>query len=312
MVNQYEMLEVLGKGAFGKVKKCRTPDGGIFATKQLKKSMLKRKRYGRFGNALQNVQKEIAIWKKLRHPNVVRLHEVMDDPEHDKIYLVNDFVEGGAVMPDQLHCDPMAEERAMDIFLQCLNGLEYLHAQDVVHRDLKPGNILITGGGVAKITDFGVSQFFEDGDDEVKNTVGTASFMAPEMLTPGAFKAKHVDIWAMAATLFMFVYGRPPFVEPGMQKLNDAILNKPLEFPETPATISGSLKDLLSKMMEKDPDDRIGTIDAVWQHPWCSGQAAKRLQVQPDAPALTPTEDEMMNAFHQVHTIGGLIRAKVR
>lgn len=161
MVNQYEMLEVLGKGAFGKVKKCRTPDGGIFATKQLKKSMLKRKRYGRFGNALQNVQKEIAIWKKLRHPNVVRLHEVMDDPEHDKIYLVNDFVEGGAVMPDQLHCDPMAEERAMDIFLQCLNGLEYLHAQDVVHRDLKPGNILITGGGVAKITDFGVSQFFE-------------------------------------------------------------------------------------------------------------------------------------------------------
>ena len=204
------------------------------------------------------VKKEIAIWKRMRHRNCVKLFEVMDDPEEDKIYMVSEMVTGGCVMPDELVCEPMGEGRAKQLFLQCLDGMEFLHAHDVVHRDLKPGNILVTGDAgqaaeTVKITDFGVSQFFEDGDDEVKNTVGTASFMAPEMLSVGSFKAKQIDIWALAATLYMFVFGHPPFmVDGGMSALNEAIMTAPLEIPAEPS-ISAELVDLLQKLMVKDP-----------------------------------------------------------
>ena len=246
------MLQVLGQGAFGKVKKCQDQAGTEFAVKQLKKSMLKRKRFGRFGSALDNVKKEIAIWKKLRHPHLVKLFEVMDDPEQDKIYMVSELVSGGAVMGDVLECDPMPEERARRLFLQCVIGLEFLHTQDIVHRDIKPGNILVTDADVVKLADFGVSQFFEDGDDAVKNTVGTAAFMAPEMLTKGAFRAKQIDVWALGATLFMLVFGNPPFVGKTLAELNEKILTEELHIPDKPA-VSDDLKALLGRMLRKDP-----------------------------------------------------------
>ena len=74
--------------------------------------MLKRKRVGRFGNELQNVAREIAVWKKLSHPNVLQCIEVIDDPEFDKIYLISELANGGACMPNQVTCKPLELEQA--------------------------------------------------------------------------------------------------------------------------------------------------------------------------------------------------------
>ena len=78
----------------------------------MRKSVLKRKRVGRFGNELQNVAKEIAVWKKLSHPNVLQCIEVIDDPEFDKIYLISELANGGACMPNEVTCTPLKHEQA--------------------------------------------------------------------------------------------------------------------------------------------------------------------------------------------------------
>lgn len=100
-INQYELGEVLGRGTYGKVRLCTDLNTAqVYAVKILRKSLLKRKRIGQFGNALQGVQREIAIWKKLDHPNVVSLHEVLDDEALDKLYLISELVDGGPIVSD--------------------------------------------------------------------------------------------------------------------------------------------------------------------------------------------------------------------
>ena len=95
--------ELLGEGAFGKVYRCTDSkdDHAEYAVKILNKKFLRKKRVGRFGNMLQTVQREVAIWKKLKHPHVVHLFEVINDPGHDHLYLINEYVPGGCVLPDE-------------------------------------------------------------------------------------------------------------------------------------------------------------------------------------------------------------------
>ena len=180
IVNQYIMVETLGSGAFGTVKKAKSKDDGEFyAIKVLNKKKLKRKRVGRFGNALQTVAREIAIWKKLDHANVVPLYEVIDSKMSQSIYLVSALVDGGAVMPDDLVCDPLPASRAQKIFRGLIAAVDYLHFQNVVHRDIKPGNILSTKDDHVFLTDFGVSRVLETSCAELVSSDGTAAFAAP-------------------------------------------------------------------------------------------------------------------------------------
>jgi hypothetical protein len=265
-INQYLMLEVLGKGTYGKVRRCiDETTGDVRAVKILKKSFLKRKRIGRFGNALQNVQREIAVWKKLDHPNVVVLFEagfsvdssctillatvllscfssqVIDDAALDKLYLVSEFVDGGSLMRDEKTGDPLPLPKVRHYMQQLLSAVSYLHFMRVVHRDIKPGNILIAKDGTLKVTDFGVSQVLEASSaDELRSTAGTAAFQvwliikqpiyvrycfltpilvsptsilqAPEMLTGGSFSGMKADMWACGMTLYMCIHGRPAYM----------------------------------------------------------------------------------------------------
>ena len=109
--------------------------------------------------------REIAIMKKLDHPNIVRLHEVLDSPVDNKIYMVIEHVDGGPVMDDKEEQEPLTEEKARDIFRQLIKGLEYLHYHGIIHRDIKPSNLLLTRTGLLKISDFGISAICEPADD---------------------------------------------------------------------------------------------------------------------------------------------------
>lgn len=157
----------MGRGAFGKVKKCCDVEGRPFACKILKKSALQRKRVGRFRSMLDHVWKEIAIWKKLKHPNIVNLFEVITEEDCDKIYMISDFIEGGEILPSltgkNAMTQPLSNERSRKYFRGICRGIRYLHANLVAHRDIKPGNILLDRNtDDVKITDFGVSDMFED------------------------------------------------------------------------------------------------------------------------------------------------------
>jgi len=140
------------------------------------------------------IRKEIAIFKKVHHPNVVRMKEIIDDPESSKLFMILEYCEGGEVQwkgPNGGPALSLAQTRS--IFRDTLLGLEYLHHQGIIHRDIKPSNLLRSGGKV-KIADFGCSHYSEalfaasagEGeayvdDIELAKTAGSPAFFAPEM-----------------------------------------------------------------------------------------------------------------------------------
>ena len=366
-VNQYELGRVLGCGSYGVVHHCIDRNAGTaYAVKILDKSLLKRKRVGQFGNALQGVQREIAIWKKLDHPNIVRLVEVLDDAAHDKLYLVSELVAGGAVvaeaaeeeeaavgggagagsrgdaemgsdgdavtgcsgdavtgcidagrpdgeevvyMPASMGPAPLrpppfvSAEAARDIMVQLLDGLVYLHFQQVAHRDIKPANLLSTataaaaeqggwpGERIIKIADFGVSSV---GGDPCRSTAGTAAFLAPEMLsaTGAGFSGFKADMWACGMTLYTLLHGQPAFLAPTLPAIYALIQSAEVAWqPQgaapharadaapTPSAAWGetAARDLVMRLLDRSPDTRPSAEEAR-RHPFLTGIVSLRPQ----------------------------------
>ena len=147
IVNQYALFEIVGRGAFGKVRRCVSINSGnTYAAKVMRKSALKRRRVGRFSTALAHAQREVALWKKMRHPHLVSLHDVIDDPQQDRLYLVSDFVNGGSLLPlaPKQTTWPALQPHVVQYFAgQLFAALAYLHSCGIAHRDIKPENILV-------------------------------------------------------------------------------------------------------------------------------------------------------------------------
>eukprot|EP00741_Cyanophora_paradoxa_P001419 tig00000489_g1372.t1 len=295
-INQYIIREKLGAGSYGKVKICiDTNTNKTYAVKIMKKSILKRKRVGRSGNALQNVLHEIAIMKKLNHPNVVRLYEVIDDPEEDKLYLVMELMPGGPVAVHREDNELLTMEEARRVFRELINGLEYLHHHKILHRDIKPENILKGDDGSIKIGDFGVAYMIAGDDDTVSKTAGTPAFLSPESLTGDAYHGKPVDIWAAGVTLYYFVFGQVPYLAPTIMGIYEKIQNDPLVLPRE---VDPALKSLLLGLLEKDPDKRL-TIPEIKVHDWVTNHGRLEVASAPTG-VLTVTEEEIKAALKVV------------
>jgi [calcium/calmodulin-dependent protein kinase] kinase len=132
-----------------------------------------------------------------------------------------------------------------------------VHAQGVVHRDIKPDNLLLTEDDVLKIVDFGVSEMFEKQSDmRTAKSAGSPAFMPPELCVAkhGDISGKAADIWSMGISLYCLRFGRIPFERPGVLELYDAIKHGQVEFKpdDDPAFV-----DLMGKILEKDPQKRI-------------------------------------------------------
>ncbi|KAJ3445248.1 map/microtubule affinity-regulating kinase [Anaeramoeba flamelloides] len=262
-INEYQILENLGRGSYGKVKKA-VKNGKTYAIKIMNKRLLKKKRQGRRKTALDNVRREIAIMKKVNHPNVVNLYEVIDDNETQLLFLVMEFMEGGALMDDNTIQEPIEEPQARKYFRDIICGLDYLHFHQIVHRDIKPENLLKDKDGKVKIADFGVSDIFEK-DDKFTSTAGTPAFLPPEICSGKKnFSGKDQDIWAVGISLYYMVFGMLPFLARNPLKLFEKIQNEKLTIPEKTET---DLKSLILGILEKDPDNRM-KIDEIYTHPW--------------------------------------------
>ncbi|XP_023603473.1 calcium/calmodulin-dependent protein kinase kinase 1 isoform X3 [Myotis lucifugus] len=245
---------------------------------------------------LDRVYQEIAILKKLDHVNVVKLIEVLDDPAEDNLYLVFDLLRKGPVM--EVPCDkPFPEEQARLYLRDIILGLEYLHCQKIVHRDIKPSNLLLGDDGHVKIADFGVSNQFEGNDAQLSSTAGTPAFMAPEAIsdTGQSFSGKALDVWATGVTLYCFVYGKCPFIDDYILALHRKIKNEDVVFPEEPK-VSEELKDLILKMLDKNPERRIGVPD-IKLHPWVTKNGEEPLPSEEEhCSVVEVTEEEVKNS----------------
>lgn len=142
-----------------------------------------------------------------------------------------------------------------------------MHAQGIIHRDIKPDNCLVTADNVLKIVDFGVSEMFEK--DTAMNTAksaGSPAFMPPELCVAkhGQVSGRMADIWSMGVTLYCLRLGRIPFEKKSIIDLFESIRSDSLEVP---AEVDEPFRDLVSRLLEKDPSKRI-TMDEVREHPW--------------------------------------------
>ncbi|CCH43120.1 hypothetical protein BN7_2667 [Wickerhamomyces ciferrii] len=293
VLNSYEIIKEIGKGEHGKVKLARD----IVKDELVAIKIVDRKGRQKLGNpshlsgdsAEDKIRKEIAIMKKCRHPNVVQLKEVLDDQNSKKIYLVLEYLEKGEIK--WKHDDDDGKPNlSLDISISALRdvvlGLEYLHYQGIIHRDIKPANLLISADCSVKISDFGVSFASSlNGDDqdelELCKSAGTPAFFAPELCITNFDddnlerpKITHkIDVWALGVTFYALLFGKLPFWGGNEFELFDSINKDELKFPDTfPDTHDWTteeifhVKDLLCKMLNKDPTKRIG-LKGIKRHP---------------------------------------------
>ena len=344
-LNEYKILQTLGKGSYAKVKLAiNETTSKKFAIKIFKKSILKHQnRYikthsgeGNFINALQDVSREIAIMKKLSHTNIIRLYEVIDDEEGDKLYMILDLAPNGELLiwDDALMgfkvstnlsklpgtmCkqDPrlMEEKVVRRIMRDCIKGLNYLHENGIIHCDLKPQNILLDEDMNAKISDFGVSNVVENNDILVQ-TVGTYHFLSPESLaskkTKGkseGYSGKGADIWALGITFFAMMFSKLPYYHSNLIKLMEMIEKDKVKLPKKVRVISPNLKSFLKHILDKNPKTRA-TMEELKTHPWINEEYAITLKEEIEnhkkVSALTLVEvsqAEIRDALHSENDV---------
>ncbi|XP_012373828.2 calcium/calmodulin-dependent protein kinase kinase 2 isoform X1 [Dasypus novemcinctus] len=327
-LNQYTLKDEIGKGSYGVVKLAYNEnDNTYYAMKVLSKKKLIRQagfprrppprgaRPAQGGcvqprGPIEQVYQEIAILKKLDHPNVVKLVEVLDDPNEDHLYMVFELVNQGPVM-EVPTLKPLSEDQARFYFQDLIKGIEYLHYQKIIHRDIKPSNLLVGEDGHIKIADFGVSNEFKGSDALLSNTVGTPAFMAPESLseTRKIFSGKALDVWAMGVTLYCFVFGQCPFMDERIMCLHSKIKSQALEFPDQP-DVAEDLKDLITRMLDKNPESRI-LVPEIKLHPWVTRHGAEPLPSEDENCTLVEvTEEEVENSVKHIPSLATVILVK--
>eukprot|EP01132_Coremiostelium_polycephalum_P002161 gene2161-2660_t len=260
-VEDFDLLNVIGKGSFGKVMQVRKKDTGrIYAMKVLnKKNILERKE-------MDHTRAEKNILQKLIHPFLVNLNYSFQT--QDKLYFIMDYVNGGELFFHLQNDEKFNEDRVRFYCAEIVCGLEYLHNCGVLYRDLKPENILLTDDGHICMTDFGISKegLLSD-NDRTATFCGTPEYLAPEILK-GEMYGKAVDWWSFGTLVYEMLSGLPPFYSQDVRTMYNNIINAKLVF--TPQ-FSPESRDFISNLLERDPNKRLKDAKVVKCHPFFKG-----------------------------------------
>ena len=192
-----------GKGTFGKVKQgTHIVTGDKVAIKILEKDKIKDQ------SDIDRINREITILKKVRHPHVVQLYEMIEN--NDYLYLIMEYCSGGELFQHIVKNRRLKEEEAAKMYQQIISGIEYIHKLGVVHRDLKPENLLLDHNNCIKIVDFGLSNLYNPGE-RLKTACGSPCYAAPEMIKGERYLGLGADIWSSGVILYAMVCGYLPF-----------------------------------------------------------------------------------------------------
>ena len=269
IIGNYVMGDKLGEGSYAKVKEAI--DQTHLCRRAVK--IMKRKRLKRIPHGEDNVKREIKMLSDLDHKNIMKLIEVFYNDEKGKIYIVLEYC--CAVLKDMLDESDLKRFpiwQAHFHFSQLMDGLEYLHSNRIVHKDIKPGNLLLDTAGVLKIADFGVAEVLDlfAEDDTCTTSQGTPAFQPPEIANGQEdFSGFKVDVWSSGVTLFNFVTGAYPFEGDTIFRLFENIGKCEFTFPDASAPdIDPILESLIRGMLDKDPVARL-SVKEIQHHDWC-------------------------------------------
>lgn len=197
----------------------------------------------------------------LNHPNIVQMKGRVEDQFN--IYIILEYVNGGSLATYLSKYQTFPPEIAAVQMKQVLQGLQYLHERNIVHRDIKAANLLITKSGVVKLADFGVSAQLETAEKRY-SVVGTPYWMAPEVISMTGHTGKS-DIWSLGCTLLELIVGHPPYWELDQMRAVFCIVQD--ETPPIPPEITGDLCRFLHKCFIKDPERRASAAELL-THPY--------------------------------------------
>jgi len=257
--------------------------------------------------AISNFHREIKLQAQMDHPNLVRAFDAGKDGKVH--FLVTEYVPGRDLRRLIRSQGALQTAQAAGVIMQVASALHYAHREGLIHRDIKPGNILVTEDGTAKLSDLGLSGFSDPEMDDPRagKIVGTADYLAPELIQVPRETTFVSDIYSLGCTLYYAVTGKVPF--PGgsaKDKVRRHLKEHPLHPRQFCEDISEEFVELIADMMEKDPEKRIQAADEVVNRlePWAVNMDHWNLSNMTSTPWTVPA---MLNGpvvdstMHETH-----------
>ena len=273
----YRILDAIGHGGMGWVFKCEHGLlGRVEAIKVLPKNQTN-------PNSIASFLREIRAQAQLNHPNLV--HLTYADTDGDTYFLVTEYVPGTDLRKMVRHHGPLMMNEAAVIISQAAEALSHAHGRGLIHRDVKPGNILITTDGRSKLADLGLAYFYSDdqqsGQKKPRHIVGTADYIAPEIIVSPDVLRTVSDIYSLGCTLYYAVTGKVPF--PGgdtADKLRRQLDEAPIAPQRLNPAVTEEFSQVIAAMMEKRPADRVATAEGVTEllKPWVNNSSSAAQQ----------------------------------
>ncbi len=255
-LGHYRIVEKIGTGGMGEVYRARDEHlARDVAIKVLPPGTLTDE------SARKHFHKEALILSQLNHPNVATIHDF--DTQQGVDFLVMEYIPG-ITLSEKVAAGPLPEKEMLRLGVQLAEGLVAAHDRGVIHRDLKPGNLRLTGDGRLKILDFGLAKLWHpatasavtESFSETQGMAGTLPYMAPEQLLGEEIDAR-TDLHAAGLVLYEMATGRYPFADVERSQLIGAILHRPPRPPTAlNARLSPELERIIGKCLEKEPENR--------------------------------------------------------
>ncbi|MFJ1745611.1 serine/threonine-protein kinase [Streptomyces sp. NPDC088116] len=249
LAGRYRLGEAIGSGGMGKV--WRAQDELLHRTVAVKE--LTAGRYASEADRAvlhQRTQKEARAAARITHPGVVTVHDVLD--HDDRPWIVMQYVDGPSLADVTKESGPVGTREAARVGIEVLAALSAAHAAGVLHRDVKPGNVLLARDGRVLLTDFGIAAI--EGDSTITRTgeiVGSIDYLAPERVR-GADPGPASDLWSLGVTLYAAVQGTSPFRRTSPLSTMQAVVTEEPIHPE----LAGPLAPVISALLSKDPQER--------------------------------------------------------
>ncbi|EDR03567.1 uncharacterized protein LACBIDRAFT_191474 [Laccaria bicolor S238N-H82] len=254
---QFNRVGFLGEGGFARVYEVKDVRGHRLACKVVTKSSLKTKK------AKTKLYAEIKIHKSLQHPNIVNFQECFEDD--DNVYMTLELCPSGSLMDMLRRRRRFSEPESRFFMVQLIGACHYMHAHQVIHRDLKLGNLFLDGNMNIKVGDFGLAALIENPGERKKTICGTPNYIAPEVLFDTANgHSFEVDTWSIGVILYTLVVGRPPFQTKDVKAIYKRIRDNEYEFP-TDRVISGAVQHLIQQILTPNPSQRP-TLHEIVDH----------------------------------------------
>lgn len=265
--NRYHIHNKIGKGSFAKVSKGVNIATNVeVAIKHIDSRILRDERTRDY------MLREMELMKQLNHPNIVYLYDSMIvGPD---IYMIFEYCSEGdldhylKIMPG----NKISENQARYFVQQLVSGMEYLHQNKIIHRDIKPQNILLykieepTGLLILKLADFGFAKELKDISEMSQTLCGTPLYMAPEIFRGNPYSSK-ADLWSLGVIIFEMVTGSYPFQIKSYSQLASQTNQTFVISSEIEHSLTFNCLHLIKGLIQKDPDKRLSLLD-LSQHPW--------------------------------------------